>query len=113
MVPAHGEAKMAKSPINTAFEIKSRVWANPDRSAKDIHEELVKLGSSASLSTVSTYRVDFLNSVAVLRELGALPPASPQVEQPKAAKAKRGKAAEAKPSSEPAAADAELETALA
>lgn len=88
---------MAKQQLNTAHEIKRRVFADPTRLPKDIFEELTKLGVKTSLSTVSTYRTDFLNSVALLREIGALPPAPPAPAQPKATKpAKATKTREAK-----------------
>jgi hypothetical protein len=89
--------------IRTAFEIKKRVWADPSRTPKDIFEELTKLGAKTSLSTVSTYRTDFLNSLAVLREIGALPPLPEQPAQQPAKAPKAASKAKVEPEVETAA----------
>ena len=52
-------------------EIKKLVYANPNMTPIDIVLKLDEMGVHTSEGSVSGYRSDFLNSLAVLKELGA------------------------------------------
>ena len=72
---------------NVSTEIKKLVYANPDAKAQEIFDQLTAAGIKTSLASVSAFRSDFLNSVAVLKELHAFDKA-PVAAQPKVKKAK-------------------------
>jgi hypothetical protein len=80
-------------------EVKKMVYADPNMAPKDIHAILAKRGFTTTLSSVATHRSDFLSSIAVLRELGALvdgvmpPAAAKKAAAPKAAKKAKKEAA--------------------
>jgi hypothetical protein len=72
---------------NVSTEIKKLVYANPDAKAQEIFDQLTAAGIKTSLASVSAFRSDFLNSIAVLKELGAFNKA-PVVAKPKVKKVK-------------------------
>ena len=69
-------------------EIKKLVFQDPDMTSEAIVFALTQAGISSTLGSVSAYRSDFLNSLALLNELGAFNNAAP-VPTKKAKKAKR------------------------
>lgn len=83
---------MSEIKTTARSEIKRLVYANPDMSSADVLASLAERGISTTLSSVESYRSDFLNSVAVLKDLGAFAAAAP-------AAPKKGK--KAKPPSRP------------
>lgn len=58
--------------------VKRLVYADPDRTPESILGELDGQGLKSSLATVSSYRIEFLASIAILRELGAFAVAPPE-----------------------------------
>lgn len=57
--------------LKVSDEIKKIVFADPDLPAADVLAKLDAAGVETKLSTVESYRTDFLGSLRVLRELGA------------------------------------------
>lgn len=72
---------------SVSTSIKKAVYANPDATAQAIFDQLTADGVTTSLSSVSAFRSDFLNSIAVLKELGAFDKA-PVAAAPKQKKVK-------------------------
>lgn len=59
-------------------EIKKLVYANPDAKPADLLVQLEAAGFKTSVESVASWRSDFLNSIAVLKELGAFDKAAPE-----------------------------------
>ena len=74
--------------VSAGSEIKKLVYADPDMKPEAILAVLTARGVKTSLTSVQTYRSDFLHSVAVLKALGAFASA-PKEKAPKAARAKK------------------------
>jgi hypothetical protein len=71
-----------------ANEVKRLVYADSEMTPDAIATVLAQKGIKASVATITTYRSDFLNSMLVLRELGAFLMAAPEpVKKAKKAKA--------------------------
>ena len=60
----------------TATEIKKLVYANPEMTPDAILADLTARDIKTTKQSIAAYRSDFLNSVALLKELGAFDGAS-------------------------------------